>query len=169
MKKNNKTNNLFAYQKARRESSLKKIDEAVHYLYENGLDLSNKNISTTAGVSNSLMYRDYVIEYLNNHPVYNHTKHVKELKYEDRIKKLEKELEALKRKNKTLTKKNEKLSAEVEVKNSVIIDTVEKNKRLLGVIHNLQEENFMYKKKTKGFVVVDSAYEHPNNNEVDNE
>lgn len=169
MKKQNQSKEMVNYQKVRREETLKKIDAAINYLYNNGLELTKQNIVNTAGISYSVMYHSHVIDYLSNHPVYNHAKTIKELRYEDRIKKLEKEVERLKRTNKSLTAKNKKLTDEVEVKNNVIIETVEKTKKLYGEIHKLQEENFLYKKRNKGFVVVDSGYECPDQNEVHDE
>ncbi len=119
-------NGILNYQEESRCNSLKKIDEALHYMFNNGIKISLSSIARYADVSNALMYKPHVKDYLASHPIYSSLD--KNLIY------------AQKEKMEELSSKNEKLKKQLDRTTKKVQKLEYENIKLKEQIKNLNEE-----------------------------
>lgn len=144
---------ILTTQEKQKKESYAKIDEALSFIADKGLDLNYKTIAQVSGLSLSTIYKSHIKKYINNHPVYLGTKsYIADLNSKA-IKAKDDEIDKLKLK---LKQKDAKIKSLKEEKENLLatIDTMtDDRKRLLGVVHQAQEQAFLQQQRYKGFSI----------------
>jgi len=142
---------ILTTQEKQKSESYKKIDEAITFLIDKGLAINYKSIAEVAGLNLSTIYKPHVKSYINNHPAYIKNRNSLADIGSKAIKAKDEEIAKLKNKLKQKDAKIKDLKKEIEALLSTIDTMTDDRKRLLGVVHQAQEQAFLQQQRYKGF------------------